>query len=233
MIGLLSPLLYKTLKRTEKLTLTAERQLYDAWKRGSIPARNAILQAYLPWAVKIARRYQRHADHFDDLVHVAFLALIKSLNSKSYNPHRTPLYNTSYRRIDKALHNHVTSYATIISVPPAADAKRRVGRYTKQRDQARSTLLSIHADHTRHDHPIDTRYNGIQAIDNEDEQRHLRSILANLPRLQAKILYALYYLNESLDATANRLKTTRHFVTATRNAALDALRTTLTAKTPN
>jgi RNA polymerase sigma factor (sigma-70 family) len=233
MTGLLSPLLHETLKHTEKLPIKFERLLYDAWKRGSLPARRALLKAHLPWTVKIARRYQRHADELDDLVHVAFLALITALDSKSYNPHVKPLIATSYRKISNTLHDHVTSSATLVRIPPAAAAKRCVGRYNKQREQARRRLTSIHADQLHHDHLLDARYQGIQEIDNEDEQRHLRSILANLPRLQAKILYALYYLNESLDATANRLKTTRHFITATRNAAIDTLRTTLTAKTPN
>ena len=57
-----------------------DRKLFQASRAGDGRARDALIERYLPLARSLAFRYQRSADHGDDLAQIAALGLVKAVD---------------------------------------------------------------------------------------------------------------------------------------------------------
>jgi RNA polymerase sigma-B factor len=69
--------------RTEAVSLSVmtERGLFLAWQERRDPrAREELVRRYMPFTRKLALRYRRSSEPFDDLLQVASLALVKAID---------------------------------------------------------------------------------------------------------------------------------------------------------
>ena len=69
-------------RRTEDIA-----ELFERWHRDADPvAREALVQRFMPLARRLARRYERSSEPFEDLLQVASLGLLKALDR--FDPQR-------------------------------------------------------------------------------------------------------------------------------------------------
>src|SRR3954463_6389148 len=72
---------------------TEDRRLLERYHRdGDVPAREALVQRFLPLARQLARRYQHGGEQLDDLVQVASLGLLKAIDR--FDPARETAFSS-------------------------------------------------------------------------------------------------------------------------------------------
>lgn len=105
------------INRIEKITFSEECRLFDQWKAGSLDARRKIIEAHIPWAVRIARNWRRHAIPLADLIQIGVLGLIAAVDAKTYDPRRRRLSKASYFQINSAIKEAVETQSTVVRIP--------------------------------------------------------------------------------------------------------------------
>ena len=70
----------------------ADRALLERAHRGDAAAREQLVQRFLPLARQLARRYQRGGEPLDDLIQVASLGLLKSIDR--FDPSRETAFSS-------------------------------------------------------------------------------------------------------------------------------------------
>lgn len=69
------------------MTTVGSDELFVRWtKRGDVPARDTLIERFLPLARKLARRYAGSNEPYEDLVQVASLGLVKAV--ERFDPER-------------------------------------------------------------------------------------------------------------------------------------------------
>lgn len=67
-------------ERVHHVRAADERALFCRSREGDVVARRALVERFLPLARRLARRYQRADEPFDDLVQVASVGLLKAID---------------------------------------------------------------------------------------------------------------------------------------------------------
>jgi RNA polymerase sigma-B factor len=100
-----------------------EQRLLDRWvERRDPAARDELVQALLPLARRLARRYNGVGESLDDLVQVAAIGVMKAVDR--YDPSRgAPLRAYAERMADGELRHHLRDTGALLHLPRALHAR--------------------------------------------------------------------------------------------------------------
>jgi RNA polymerase sigma-B factor len=108
-------------------------QLQRAYRvEGDVAARQRLIEAYLPLARSLARRFAHRGEHIDDLVQVASIGLIKAVDR--FEPaHGVDLAAFAVPNIVGEIKRHLRDRSGLIRVPRRdQEASARLGRARRQ-----------------------------------------------------------------------------------------------------
>ena len=91
-VGARAPRAYPADPESRAARTRADRALLERAHRGDQPAREQLVQRFLPLARQLARRYQRGGEPLDDLIQVASLGLLKAIDR--FDPSRETAFSS-------------------------------------------------------------------------------------------------------------------------------------------
>ena len=91
-VGARAPRAYPEDPESRAARTRADRVLLERAHRGDAAAREQLVQRFLPLARQLARRYQRGGEPLDDLIQVASLGLLKSIDR--FDPRRETAFSS-------------------------------------------------------------------------------------------------------------------------------------------
>ncbi len=91
-VGARAPRAYPEDSESRAARSRADRVLLERAHRGDAAAREQLVQRFLPLARQLARRYQRGGEPLDDLIQVASLGLLKSIDR--FDPSRETAFSS-------------------------------------------------------------------------------------------------------------------------------------------
>jgi RNA polymerase sigma-B factor len=91
-VGARAPRAYPEDPESRAARSRADRVLLERAHRGDAAAREQLVQRFLPLARQLARRYQRGGEPLDDLIQVASLGLLKSIDR--FDPSRETAFSS-------------------------------------------------------------------------------------------------------------------------------------------
>ncbi len=91
-VGVSAPRAYPPDSESRAARTRADRALLERAHRGDQAAREQLVQRFLPLARQLARRYQRGGEQLDDLIQVASLGLLKSIDR--FDPTRETAFSS-------------------------------------------------------------------------------------------------------------------------------------------
>jgi RNA polymerase sigma factor (sigma-70 family) len=183
------------LRHIEKLSFEEECRLFDLWKAGSAEARRRILEAHLPWVVRIARNYRRHAIPLADLIQIGVLGLIAAVDSKSYDPRRRRLFKASYFQVNSAIREAIETSSTVIHVPRRHHRGKLAGELEPLKARARGQFYSIDDGDLRLRDILSCNGDQAHAAEVLDDWAKLWRTVDGLPAHEAATV-RMYYLDD-------------------------------------
>jgi RNA polymerase sigma-B factor len=104
-----------TAKRGSPLSRTEVASLQRAYRRGDLDARERLIEAYLPLARSLARRFAHRGERVEDLVQVGSIGLIKAVDR--FDPERGDLAAYAAPTIVGEIKRHLRDRSTVIRLP--------------------------------------------------------------------------------------------------------------------
>lgn len=222
----------------------------EHFRTGDIELRNSLVKAHIGLAEFLARRFAHRGEPLDDLIQVASLALVKSV--ERFDPHRQLEFTTFAtptivgelkrhfrdrswilrvpRRVQE-LHLQVSRAVEDLSLetghsPTVAEIAQRVGVHADEVHEAMEArdvnrLSSLDADQER-------ALGGFGDLDDDllavEERAGLEPLLARLPERERAIIYLRFYEGLSQSEIAQRLGTSQMHVSRLLSRSLQRMR---------
>jgi RNA polymerase sigma factor (sigma-70 family) len=107
------------LRNYPRLTAAEERECSVAWQqRHDLAARNRLVESILPWACKIATKYQGHGLDLDELMSLASWGAIDA--AEHVEPDKGRLTTTAAWHVRKRIMYALRTETTVVRLPPGA-----------------------------------------------------------------------------------------------------------------
>jgi len=81
-------MLIEQISQIDFLTLEEEIALFRRWKAGEIMAKVEIMRRYLPFVLRVCRRYSQY--RLEELIGAGVCGLHKAIDAPAYDPLRKP-----------------------------------------------------------------------------------------------------------------------------------------------